>query len=211
MWFVGVGLFAFIVICIFLYKIHTIVPPRKHDKHVNVSKVFEKAKNGDLIFTCGNTFGEKVIRYITGSEFSHIGILFWEIHPTTKKNILYIYDSDIGGDSKSGNRIMTLKRKLKHYKKIKIGGWRRIKTKQNLDIFEHVKKHINNTFNDTLFLDWFLPFKLSQNKNFCSELVAKVLSDFGILKTQRLYHNFSPGDFSDNLQNIYSSLITFDF
>lgn len=195
---------SFIIFCFFRIKSQKI-PVINPLKTVSIETFLKKADNGDLIFLCGDSFGEDILRWASGSEFSHVGIIFKDIDGS-----LYIYESDIGQKVKRGIRIIKLSEKLKRHKGYKVGAWRKLQGERptSTQFMIHVTNHLSKPFDDQ-FISWFLPIKVSDGY-FCSELVAKILQDFGILKTNKLSHNYSPNDLYTEMEN-YSSPLTFVF
>lgn len=175
-----------------------------------LDKIFNDIENGDIILLSGNTYGEKICRYFSGSIFSHVGFLFREIHPITKENIIYIFDCDLGQGYGEGVRIMPLREKLDRYHGFRIGCIRKLKCKyednenyrpSNKDILNLVGKYKSVEF-DGSFLTWVFSnypviysiFK-DQNRMFCSELVTKVYQDLKIMKENGKSSRYHPGDF----------------
>lgn len=181
--------------------------------------LYDNAKNGDLIFFSGNTKGERTCRWCTGSMFSHVGILFREIHEDTGEDILYIWDSDIGQKTKDGPRVMVLKDKINRYKGYPFVMWRKLKvqyeserptTENFLDV---ISKYKNYDFDNKIISWWVSNFHIlheivksfSRHTLFCSELIALTMQheSINILNKYRKGAWYSPASFySKNIDGL---------
>jgi len=183
---------------------------------VDIERVFNNAGNGDLIFLSGNTKGEKTCKWCTNSIYSHVGILFREIHEKTGENILYIWDSDLGQKTKDGPRVMKLADKLKLYKGDRYLAWRKLSNKPTTkDILKVINKYSNLKFDDNM-VSWFFGNKQNtiydivkdRNTVFCSELTAMTLQYLDILDKSKNAIWYSPGEFAkynvEGLKSKYS-------
>jgi hypothetical protein len=157
------------------------------------SSFINEADNGDLIFFCGDSRGERSCRWITNSMYSHVGLIFreinTEIHPTDTDfnlNSLYIWESDLGQKSKEGPRVIKLVDKLKNYHGQPYFMWRKLKCDDKCrpttkNILEVVHKYKDYKFDDLMF-SWFVGgggilYDMIKYENyvFCSELIAMTL------------------------------------
>jgi len=198
---------------IFLYALACIRSPnlnsyiKKYNSSLNwvgIKELYKDANNGDLIFMCGNTRGERICRWCTNSMYSHVGILFREKHPETNENLLYIWDSDLGQKTKDGPRVQLLKDKLKEYHGYPYLMWRKLygeRPKTN-DILSVIKEYSHQEFDHRIFSWWvsdsFLyRFVKDDNKSFCSELTALTLQhkSINILDNKKVPAWYSPGSF----------------
>lgn len=169
----------------------------------NLSHVFDNAENGDIILMSGGTPGEKTCKFCTRSIFSHVGILFWEKHPVTKEDILYIFDCDLGQGMKDGVRVMPLLDKLHRYKGMRFGALIKLQGKRPTrdDFVRLIPQYISTDFDHKIATWWFASIsplhKLVKNpkKMFCSELVASIYQDLGIVKKDRNPSFYSPRNF----------------
>lgn len=181
---------------------------QKHGDSLNwgtVDGLLENADNGDLVFMSGETRGEKTCKWCTSSTYSHVGILFREIHEETDEDILYIWDSDLGQKTKDGPRILAMKDKLSAYKGNRQLMWRPLNGKRptTTSILEVTREFGDQEFDEKILSWWtsstpFYSFFKDKNKSFCSELVASTLQHkaIGILKTDRVPSWYSPGSFA---------------
>lgn len=203
--------------------------PRETYKHtkrrIAYSELLKTAQNGDLVLLSGNTPGEKTCKFCTGSEFSHVGMLFRETHPETKEDVLYIFDCDLGQGTKDGVRVMPLEEKLRKYKGFKIGGYRRLIGLEKPSTHEIIKligemSHID--MDESIVTWWVANYPLlharmkDENKMFCSEFVAEVYKKLNIMKDSRLSAWYSPKNFhvsQPDLQEGYTlgECLYFDF
>lgn len=148
------------------------------------SSFIEEVGNGDLIFFCGDTPGERTCRWCTGSMFSHVGMLFKEYDTESENDVIYIWESDLGQKTKDGPRVIRLIDKLKKYHGQSYFMWRKLKGKaerpSTKNIMEVVAKYKNYEFDDKM-LSWWVTNPLlfflhdmvkDEKKIFCSELIA---------------------------------------
>ena len=183
--------------------------------------------NGDLIFFCGDTRGERSCRWFTGSMYSHVGMLFNEEHPDTSENVIYVWEADVGHSSKRGPRVIKLIDKLKRYHGFPYFMLRRLeKGKVLLDsILQVVNEYKNCEFDDSM-LSWWLSnypylhsFAKKDNEVFCSELIAITMQStfVSVMDTTKLPSWYSPGTFAmDSIPGLlpsysYGQRTFFDF
>lgn len=169
--------------------------PAQNSKISKYGSFMNAADNGDLVFFCGDSTGERSCRWVSGSMYSHVGLLFKEPCPKTNKDILYIWESDLGQKTKEGPRVMKFVDKLEKYHGQPYFAWRKLvcydKYKPTTEkILKVIDKYKNYKFDDKM-LTWFFGGGgifynlLKDDKSFfCSELVAKTLQSkiLGILK-----------------------------
>jgi hypothetical protein len=182
----------------------------KHKSSLNLTELKDlnnfSVNNGDLIFFCGDTRGERSCRWFTGSIYSHVGMLFNEEHPQTGENVIYVWEADVGHSSKRGPRVIELINKLKRYhgfpyfmiKKL-------VKGKVLLEsILRVVDEYKNYEFDDSM-ISWWLSgyeylhsFVKKDNEVFCSELIAMTMQSLHIkmMNTTKLPSWYSPGTFA---------------
>jgi hypothetical protein len=165
--------------------------------------------NGDLLFLSGSTFAEKVIKFWHNSYYSHVAIIFEDyrgVKNPTKENTLFVWESDIGQNTKEGPRIMKLSDKLNKWKGDKIGMIRKYygPRPSTLNIMNIVVQHIGKGMDLNMTAWFFSEFPDSTifkhfKKNgemFCSELVAKTLQSLDIIEDDRHPASYTPQDFS---------------
>lgn len=190
-------------------KITKYIDTHKDLNWITVQDVLDQSNNGDLIFFSGNTSGEKTCKYFTDTIFSHVGFLFREIHPDTGEDIAYIFDCDLGQGTKDGVRVLPLRDKLLRYKGEHTGAFKKLihgnKQRPNLiNILDLVGKYSSIDFDDKIATWWFSNIswiyrKIKNEKTmFCSELVALIYQDLGILKRKHVPAWYSPGDFHNH-------------
>lgn len=177
---------------------------------ITVNDVLRDANNGDVVLLSGDTHGERTCRWCTNSIFSHVGVLFWEMHPVTMENILYVFDCDLGQKTKEGVRVMPLRDKLHRYKGMRIGALKKMivhspATRPTRDDFVNLlPKYTPIVFDNVIatwwVADWMWLYKMVKNPKtmFCGELVASVFQDLNILKKDRVPAWYIPGDFHRN-------------
>lgn len=211
-----------ILIALFIVIIYTIIyfdlfhDLGKNHKNINLENFKKNLKTGDLLFFPGNHFNHRLIKFYSNSYFSHVAIV---LKGTTKEEIkdnkIFIIEADIGGDYKSGTRILPLEKKLKKEKIVGLlptriinsGNFSEIErsdllAKQLLELFD---KYQHLTFDNSM-ISWvvadipFLYQKVKDNdKIFCSELIAKMLIDLKILDSNKLPSYYSPQKLIDVL------------
>lgn len=173
--------------------------------------ILANGNNGDLVFFCGDTKGERTCRWCTGSIFSHVALLFREIHPETKENILYVWEADVGQKYKRGPRIMKLEDKLKRYHGYPYLMWRKLRVDKGQtlpkteNIMRVVERYKHLEFDDNMMSWWFSgssAYHLMKDKNtvFCSELIALTFQsiDISMMDTTYLPAYYSPGTFASH-------------
>jgi hypothetical protein len=156
----------------------------------------DSIQTGDLIFTSGKTYPERIISGFTNSYFTHVGILVKE------NDIIYIWDSDIGQGVKMGPRFMLLEDKLKRYKGFKIGVVAKTPYSGNIkedDIMKIVHKYIDKGMDNKMY-SYFIDSLKDEDKLFCSELVIKTYQDLDLIDRIKYPINskkYTPGDILD--------------
>ena len=175
---------------------------------VSNEEFFKEAENGDLVFASGNTRGEKTCRACTGSIYSHVGLLFREKHPETGEEVLYIWDSDLGQQTKEGPRVLELKNKLERYRGYPYLMWRKLKGPRPSTeaILRVVQDYAGHEFDNKILTWWtsegvlspFYRWAKSDDKVFCSELVALTLQHeaVGMLDSSKRAAWYSPASFT---------------
>jgi len=160
-----------------------------------------KFSNGDLLFLSGITGGEKSCRWLSGSPFSHVAIVFVE------DQIPYVLECDIGSHHTDGIRILTLQKKLARKEQHRIIGYRKlqyllhrpeIEPLKFIDVYE--KYHDLYKF-DTNMTKWLSSSKKPKEsyhtirkKMFCSEFVCFALETLGICTFDSAYYTYAPKD-----------------
>jgi len=218
-------LFILCVIILIVYLLcHFAAPhPEKYVSRNNnhlawttTEDILKNSEDGDILFLSGDTSGERTCRWFSGCIFSHVGFLFREKHPVTGENVVYIFDCDIGQGSKDGVRVQPLKDKLDRYKGFRIGALKKLnvgygKTRPSYDdIMGLVKKYLPTEFDEYIATWWVARWPkihrlVKNNKTmFCSELLANIYQDLGILKRDRVGSWYHPGDFMFNRVHLES-------
>lgn len=174
----------------------------------NFATSLKKFDTGDLIFFSGNNPIEIAIKFFTGCNMTHVGLIIKE------NDILYVWESDIGQKHREGPRIITLDDKLKYWHGFHNIAWKKYIPEDSVtgiskrpsanQVLRIVDKYVNLPFNDNLY-EWF--FNLNSNKNnipeslFCSSLVAITLIELGILnKKMHPITWWSPAQFLRDFQ-----------
>jgi hypothetical protein len=175
--------------------------------------LLEVVGNGDLIFFCGDTPGERTCRWCTNTMFSHVGMLFKEINPEGGNEVIYIWESDLGQKTKDGPRLIRLDDKLKRYHGQPYFMWRKLKSNNpsTENIMKVVEKYKSYEF-DNKMLSWWVSYPFlsfihdivkDEQKLFCSELIALTMQSehINMLHTEndKKYpaSSYSPKDFAE--------------
>lgn len=202
-------IFLLIVLSTFLVYVHSrIWCPCIESKGEDITygTMCGDVRNGDLIFLSGTTGGEKTCRWLTGSPFSHVGIVFREYHQTKGKDVCYVLECDIGSHHSDGIRIIKLKDKLKRRDQNDIVGYRRLSGSRLLrsDNFVGVFEKYRDKFSfDTNMSAWMWgsstkvscnTYHLKRKKMFCSEFACFALEALGICTFNNAYYSYSPHD-----------------
>ena len=129
-------------------------------EYSTLDNVIDEIENGDIVFLSGDTLGEKTCRWFTGCIFSHVGFLFREVHPVTQEDIVYVFECDLGQNTKDGVRIMPLRDKLNRYNGFKIGALKKLVAAGNNerpvydDIMKIVGKYMPVEFDNKIITWW---------------------------------------------------------
>jgi hypothetical protein len=173
---------------------------------VTLDTILKEAETGDLILMSGDTRGERVCKWFSGSVYSHVGILIKE------DTDIYIWESDLGQHAKDGPRIIKFTDKLKNYKGSPYLLWRPLvcQSRPTIDTIMTIVNRYKDAQFDNRMLSWFFPFKFGEyfkdeNKIFCSELVAITLQQLNILTQSSLPTTYSPQDFVNNIKGLNSN------
>lgn len=163
-------------------------------------EILNSLDDGDLVFLCGDTVGERWCRWWCGSKFSHVGMIVKE------NDEIYVLDSDLGHKMKDGVRIQKLRIKLDRWKGFKVIAIKKLINKpENIHelLLICTGKYKPLDFDNKMF-SWFFEkvgkgdyFK-STDSVFCSEFVAMVLQDLGIITDSRKPYSYSPLDFYES-------------
>lgn len=194
---------ALTIIVVFCQIRYLSPKPKPTYSQLNVGTI----KNGDLLFLCGTTQGEKIIRWYTNSPFSHVAMLFVEDEK------VYVWECDLGQKYKAGTRVMALSDKLERWKGLKIGGIKRLNTKHpsTENILKLVEKYKNVDFDNKMYRWLFSNFITIKDKHmFCTELIATTLQELHVIDDKKTPVEHSPTDFLND-ENNYMPLETFSF
>lgn len=177
--------------------------------------------NGDILLFSGNTNGEKFMKGITYSPWTHIGFIFREkeIDKITNTEVekAYIFECDLGQRYKDGVRLMPLENKLANYKGESYVCWLKLNVKyprtrpETKDIMTEVRYFLSKQEKmDLILFTWlfsgnkyllYLTKKLTPKKRFCSDLIASLLKKLQILKRVRPSVSYTPHDWLlDNVE-----------
>lgn len=139
-------------------------------------------KTGDLIFFCGKTFGEKVFRYLGGFTFTHVGIIVES----------YIFELDLGQGYKEGVRLIPIRDKIERYKGYDVVAVKRCEKQISEDsILELIPKYMNFEF-DYMMTSYV--FGDDGKRILCSNFIARLLHELGLLSLGKKYSSYSPED-----------------
>tara|TARA_R110002020_G_scaffold98105_2_gene233769 strand:- start:72 stop:686 length:615 start_codon:yes stop_codon:yes gene_type:complete len=134
-------------------------------------------QSGDIIFQTSNSLQSKMLERATRSKITHVGIIF------TRKNKHYV------AEASSRVRIISLSKWIKRGKKKKYAVMRLNEgiKKENFVLLEaYIKKQLGKRYDSR--------FQWGDNKIYCSELVWKAYSAFGIKLTKpKTFNDFSLG------------------
>lgn len=183
---------------------------------VSVSDVLSQVKTGDLILLSGTSRGERLIRAVTRSPYSHVAMVVVE------NGTPYLWESDVGQRVKDGVRVIELREKLSLYKGEKIGLWLKFKDETKRPSRESIVALLNK------YLDMKIPkcmeyylfssspssyfYKESKEEDamYCSELVAQTLQDLEVLDKNHVAGWYAPKTFLE-LGELYHEPRLFDF
>jgi len=177
----------------------------EHMNWLSNDELYNTVDNGDLLFLSGKTRGEHLCCFCTDSMYSHVGMLFREIHPETGENIVYVWESDLGQKTKDGPRIIPLKKKLELYQGQPYAMIRKLATPRPTteNIMNIVGKYQDYDF-DTKMINWWVSeswFSVFSSKNtmLCSELVAQTMKELDMLGNKYDKSWYSPQSFTGKI------------
>lgn len=195
-------LYFMIVLCIHFF------PPSVSSKSIGVfdEEILKKFQTGDMIFLSGNTFGDKVLRTFGRCAFSHVGLIVKE------NGRLYVWEADVGGDYKSGARLLPFEnvmgRKKYYNGTFTTIGIRRIRSPVNdSTILSIINTHRELLFDNT-FRDWIFSSEMFKDKNkvFCSELVHLTLQKLNVIRSTEKSFRISPKNLVDMYSDVYHNI-----
>jgi len=168
---------------------------------------------GDIVLFSGKSFISWLIKKITGSPWSHVGlvlksqeldsILIWE--STTLNNIPNIENGRIA----AGVQISSLSERIRHYNGTV--GIRLLEARRTpefiramIDLKNEVRgyKYEQNKIKlirSALDLFWWQKNRKDLRSIFCSELVAEAYQRVGLLDTNKVSSEYTPSDFGGHL------------
>lgn len=153
-------------------------------------------KTGDIFFFGGKGGFSDIIKNVTKSPYSHVGMAIWMTLPYTKDERLFIIESttlnnvkDISGEFRRGVQIINMSQRLDGYEgdawwaplnnpltldeKVKMTAWlfQKYSSKTDYDFGQAIESGLD-------FKGWFKSWfraKPNYKRLFCSELVTKAL------------------------------------
>lgn len=166
-------------------------------------QALEELQNGDLVLLSGGSHGEALCKWFCGSPFSHVGLVFRD---TSTNDTLYLIEADLGQGKKSGIRAIPLREKLARYRGNRVAGYKKLvilsgekrPSTSRASELVHQNLHVKQ---DNLMVSWlFSESKIGaitkrNSHMFCSEFIAHMLIELGILNNDRPAYSYSPGDF----------------
>ena len=137
-WFeIKLACFLFVALLVLIIWIY-LFPPEIYDDTSHLPSfrdIRDQVSTGDLILLSGNTYGEKMIRWGTGSPWNHVGMVVTK--QDDRHRSVWLWECDIGQGFKSGVRLVPLALKLTKWKHGKrIGAWIKLNTVYNLSYSE---------------------------------------------------------------------------
>ena len=192
-----------------LYILAEACPKLPKNIKLNYDNVKDYLETGDLILFSCNDFVSKGIKYTINSKYSHVGIVI-----KGADNNLYILECDMTGsydyisnkDYKPGGHLLDLKTKIEEYDGTKFG-FRKLRNK-NKTIS---RNKLNKILKQSLiigFQDNWVTWMVAHFKNnflgkllndpqymFCTQYVAYVYQQLGIISKKNPSYLFTPKDF----------------
>ena len=206
MWWISAVWAAVIVIVgvgVWLIFIHTARVPKESFDTLSREELLDKASTGDLILLSGTTYGEKLIKRLSGSCYSHVGLVL------KQDGKVWLWEADLGQRHKDGPRLILLSEKLDRWTGSKVGGWiplspgtTRPSPEKVLEIiYPHTTKEMDRKMTKWLAAShpdsWLYSSMSEPNKVYCSELVAMTLMELGLLDTSHSPAWYSPQTFAN--------------
>lgn len=186
-------LFCLVFLICLIYAIFFSSTPRENFGKVNL----ENLKTGDVLLLSGKTIPERIICFLTGSEFSHCAMVL------KHKDKTLLWEADIGQGKKKGPRIIEIGEKLNRYKGHRTAAIVRIKKEIPLrKILGSAERQFDRPMDECMFA-YFLGRHTKDNSVFCSELLFQTLKDAGVLKKKETARGVAPSLFLDGLEGMY--------
>lgn len=148
-------------------------------------------RTGDLLFLSGKTYGESFIKWYMNFPFSHVAMIIVE------NDIVYLWEIDVGQQTKKGARVIELSKKKQLWKGWRIGGYCKYNGPDihadEIDpiVFKYIDYGI-----DTKLLSYFFGSKGQKKEMFCSQLIAQTLIDLNIIENDSIASSYSPKSLS---------------
>ena len=192
-----------------LYILAEACPKLPSNIKLNYNNIKGNLETGDLILFSCNDFISKGIKYTISSKYSHVGIVI-----KGKNDNLYILECDMTGsydylshkDYKPGSHLIDLKTKIEEYDGTKFG-FRKLKNNKSTisrsKLNKILKRSVLIGFQDN-WITWMIAhFKNKYLGNlfndpdymFCTQYVAYVYQQLGILSKKNPNYLFTPKDF----------------
>lgn len=181
---------------------YTLAIPCKRKKFYG--EIRNRLTTGDILLFCGKTFGQSSLRALTQSYFDHSAMV------VKTNDEIYLWESDIGQNYKSGTRLIPIKEKLDKYSGfgffiyIPYCGTTIDKDILMASIVKNSNEKLHGKIGLIKYLISFSIFKpliesdqfsiLFKGK-FCSELLFETLIDCHIVKKDCLASGKNPNDF----------------
>lgn len=188
-----------------------------------VDEVCKHVRTGDLIFFSGTRITAKEISAVTQSPWSHVAMVF--VNPKDPPGNPVIIESVTHGDSKisdiitkkpasGGTRMVPLRTALENFdgnavalRELRATAGCRKKLSEHIlrVVFRDISMYHGKPYEDrwgefffAKFPCFFAPKKSTDDKFFCSELIARILIDCDLLDGTRVCANkFFPSDLSE--------------
>nr|QBK87009.1 MAG: permuted papain-like amidase [Marseillevirus LCMAC103] len=175
-----------------------------------LARVFAEAGNGDILLFASPR--NKVVRYFTGSPFTHVAMVVRDRPPggSGGADVAYVWDVDLGQGCRSGARVVTLSDKLSRMAVgaggVGIAGWKRLTSPRPSTprLLAVIAKYLSRGM-DRLFLRW-VACRLfgaavgggSGGHMFCSEAIARTSQDLGLFHASTPAARYAPCDWHKN-------------
>ena len=165
---------------------------------ISKEELLDQAQTGDLLFFSGDTVGEKVVKWWTKCQWSHVGMVF------RSGSAVLLWEVDVGQTPREGPRVIKLDEKMDRYGGVKVGGWKKRDVPLDNKALTTAMAPLLGKKMDTVMSKWMFAnvpsvYKLlkSDNKIFCSEGMCETLKNIGDIPEDVVCGGMSPKDFVD--------------
>lgn len=163
----------------------------------SLSAYWDQRNTGDVVLFCGMSKLSSVIKFFTGSQWSHVGVVY------KRKDGVYILEANknfggFSGSAQDGVGITKVSERFKEHTNpvLILSLSQELTDEQKRKFDDFYQKSKNKPFELTFFASYIFPGKREQyDEFFCSELVAALYRHIGLLPKSTRSASVAPSDF----------------